>query len=74
MPGGRYNLNTIEGIEKKKSSLINKKQSLLKEIAGIDKEIEHLERTVDGLKNAELLDAIKRSGKSMEEVKAALGL
>jgi uncharacterized protein YdcH (DUF465 family) len=74
MPGGRYNLNTIEGIEKKLSALNSKKENLLREAEEVDKEIVHLEKTVDGLKNAEILDVIKRSGKSMDEVRAALGL
>ena len=74
MPGGRYNLNTIGGIEKKIASLANKKQDLLNEVAAIDKELDHLTKTVDGLKNAELIDAIKKSGKSMDEIRTALGV
>jgi uncharacterized protein YukE len=73
MPGGRYNLNTIEGVKKKLSALDSKRTALLQEAEGVDKEIEHLRLTLEGLEKAEFFDVFKRSGKTIEEAKTALG-
>jgi hypothetical protein len=72
MPGGRYNLQTIEGIDKKLTSLRNKKSDLLVEADGIEQQIVHLEKTREGLVNAEVLEMIKASGKPIEEVRELL--
>lgn len=72
MPGGRYNLQTIEGIDKKLAALNKKKSDLLSEAEGVEREVVHLQKTREGLVNAEVLEMIKASGKPMEEIRELL--
>jgi hypothetical protein len=74
MPRGVRNLNTVSGIDSRVGTIDKAIANLQSQITELQTERNTLMDSRKTIVQNELLDVIYKSGKSPEEVKAALGL